>query len=68
MASKKSTAKSPKYVISVELFKGKPIFTVRTDKDDKFPVVSFGVAKATAILDLIPQIEAFVKQHATEVK
>ena len=50
--------------VTVGEYKGKPTISLPTD-NPKFPV-TFGLAKAKAILAHIDEIDAFVREHSTE--
>jgi len=48
-------------------FKGQPIFQAWADDaepgaDKQFPIVSFGIKKAKAIVESVEQIKAFIAQ------
>ena len=49
-------------------YKGNPILQIWNGEGDKFPVVSFGVRKARAILEHVEDITGFVAAHTVDAQ
>jgi hypothetical protein len=57
-----SSFKSADGLVSVEMFKGRPVLVLRRTPDDKYPM-SFGIGKARLILDNYQAIQDFVNKN-----
>lgn len=49
-------------IIEESEYKGKPVLTIKTDEEDRYPF-TFGLSKAQKIIDAYQDILSFVNKH-----
>ena len=52
----------------VSIYKEKPMLAFLEEEDSKYPLLSFGMAKAEIILQNVDVIRDYYNQHSTEYK